>query len=81
MKKIIKKEKRKMTKKEILQASADSLEAISKELQEMAFRNAMNFIFEQPTDESKAYVMIGDAASALTLIRAAILSAKDHIED
>lgn len=70
-----------MTKKEILQASADSLEAISNELQEIAVRNAMNFIFEKPTGESKAYVMIGDAASALDLIRAAILSAKDHIED
>lgn len=70
-----------MTKKEILQASADSLEAISNELQDIAVRNAINYIFEKPSPESKAYEMIGDAAGALDLIRAAILSAKDHIED
>lgn len=70
-----------MTKKEILQASADSLEAISNELREIVFRNGISYIFEKPSPKAKAYEMIGDAAGALDLIRVAILSAKDHIED
>lgn len=70
-----------MTKKEILQASADSIEAVSKELQEMAFRGMTIQFLNKANEDSVVYTMIGDAASTLDLVRAALLSLIERVEE
>lgn len=70
-----------MTKKEILQASADSIEAVSKELIEMAVKGMAVKLLGETNKNSAVYTMIGNAASTLDLVRVVLLSLIERVEE
>lgn len=69
-----------MTKKEILQASADSLEAIASELNQMAATDLLKRIANPVPEEITAFAVIKDAASALKIVETVLRSVRDMVE-
>lgn len=69
-----------MTKKEILQASVDSLEAIASELNQMASTELLKRITNPVPEEVSAFMVIKDAASALKIVEMVLRSTGDLVE-